>query len=293
VNEQAQGVEVQHVDVGQVAAHGVRGAAQFTGQVRGEAFQDPDGGFGGTQAFSLGRLATASTRPAARWQSGRWYDERPATTVPDRIRAIASMRGAAQENAIDTLGNEICHQGSSYSSTAPTVPFLLEIVRQPQIPRRDRLVALLLTIAVGLDSDLLYDQTKLSEYIAKQERDAAGWPKSRPRPVSWGPFIWLECYSSVRRAVPTLIRLLDDRSRGVRIHTAYLLAWFPSECHKSLPPLRRLMKAARRWDELANAILSVGLLEWQASVRSRSRTFVRPLLDDRREAVRYAAAVVL
>jgi hypothetical protein len=217
----------------------------------------------------------------------------PATTVPDRIRAVASMRGAAQENAIDTLGNEICHQGSSYSSTAPTVPFPLEIVRQPQIPRRDRLVALLLTIAVGLDSDLLDDQTKLSEYIAKQERDAAGWPKSRPRPVSWGPFIWLECYSSVRRAVPTLIRLLDDRSRGVRIHTAYLLAWFPSECHKSLPPLRRLMNAARRWDELANAILSVGLLEWQASVRSQSRTFVRPLLDDRREAVRYAAAVYL
>jgi hypothetical protein len=53
------------------------------------------------------------------------------------------------------------------------------------------------------------------------------------------------------------------------------------------------MMDAKRWDDLANSILCVGLLEWQADVSRSSRQFVRPLLKHRREQVRYAAAIYL
>jgi hypothetical protein len=51
------------------------------------------------------------------------------------------------------------------------------------------------------------------------------------------------------------------------------------------------MRSAKRWDELANSTLCVGLLEWQSAVGRTSRQFVRPLLTHRREEVRYAAAI--
>jgi hypothetical protein len=216
-----------------------------------------------------------------------------ATNIPDRIRAIVSSRGARQEAAIDEFGNDICHQGSSYSATAPCIPFICAIINNPRMPRRDQLVSLLLTIAIGLDRDMLYDGIRLTDYLARLEREAANWPASRPRPTSWGPFVCLETYFGVQRAVGGLIGRLHDKNRLVRIHTTYLLAWFPSKRRTTLPLLRTAMTSAKRWDELANSILCVGLLEWQAALKRTSHAVVHTMLGHRREEVRYAAAIYL
>ncbi|MGN6545008.1 MAG: hypothetical protein ACTHK7_08155, partial [Aureliella sp.] len=47
-----------------------------------------------------------------------------ASNIPERIRAVASSRGAAQIAAINELGNDICHQGSACSATIPCIPFI-------------------------------------------------------------------------------------------------------------------------------------------------------------------------
>ncbi|HUG71447.1 MAG TPA: hypothetical protein VMM76_27125, partial [Pirellulaceae bacterium] len=62
-----------------------------------------------------------------------------ASNIPDRIRTIASSRGAEQESAIDEFGNDICHQGSAYTATAPCVPFICQIIGNQRVPRRHRL----------------------------------------------------------------------------------------------------------------------------------------------------------
>ena len=216
-----------------------------------------------------------------------------ATNIPERIRAIASSRGAKQESAIDDFANDICHQGSAYAATVPCIPFICEIISNPRIPRRHRLISLLLTIAIGLDDDMFHDGTRITEYEIGQERAANEWPASKKRPTFWGPFVWLECYTAVQRTVPKLLTLLHDKNRLVRLHSQYLLAWFPKERRRTLGALRRSMNNADRWDDLANSILCVGLLEWHAAVTRTSRPFVRPLLKHRREQVRYAAAIYL
>lgn len=220
-----------------------------------------------------------------------WYG--PAPDIPQLLRALTCKDKKRQAQTLDTLGNKICHQASSCPATVPAIPFLLELLRVKSIPNRDQILSLLLHIAVGLDSDQLHYQARISDQLDLMESEASKLTERQKRKPNWGPLLGLKCYHSVRKGIPDFIRLLDDKNRAVRIHAAYILAWFPQHHRRVLPRLREKMRSVRRTDELANAILSVGLLEFQASVSRPSRAFVRPFLQDRRELLRYAAAIYL
>lgn len=217
----------------------------------------------------------------------------PATSVPDLIRGLTARDAQQQAETLDTLGNRICHQASTYQATAPAIPFLLELVRSPSIRNREQILSLLRTIAIGDDFDELSGQTKIVDELANMEEQAAAMTARQRRESMWGPVIRLACYSGVRKGVPDFIELLDVNIRSVRLEAAYNLAWFPRDVRKSLPRLRERMRSVGSPEELASLILSVGLLEFQASVARPARSFVRPLLNDRRQLIRYAAAFYL
>jgi hypothetical protein len=217
----------------------------------------------------------------------------PATSIPNLIRGLTCKDVQRQAKALGELGNRICHQASCSQATAPAIPYLLELARSLSIQNRERILALLQTIAIGLDFDQRYYQTKMADELAEWERQTASMTERQKRELSWGPAIGLACYSGVRIGVPDFISYLNDRNRRVRIQAAYILAWFPADYRKSLPRLRERMVTVRGTDERACSVLSVGLLEFQACVARPSRSFVRPLINDRRELVRYAAALYL
>lgn len=217
----------------------------------------------------------------------------PATSIPNLIRDLTCKDTQKQAETLDALGKQICHQASSSQATAPVIPFLLELIRSPSIRNRERILSLLQTIAIGLDFDQLYYQTKIADDLAKMEEQAATMTERQKRESNWGPVIGLACYSCVRKGVADFLDLLHDKNRSVRIQAAYNLSSFPADYRKTLPRLRETLRLARRTDELACSILSVGLLEFQASVARTSRSFVRPLIKDRRDLIRYAAALYL
>lgn len=216
-----------------------------------------------------------------------------ASKVPALLQLLRSRKDETQLAALDELSNLICHQADHCETTPYCVPFLLELVRTRSTRNRDRLLGLLLTIAVGLDSDELASQetilTGLEELNSRLKEPVNRRTRFRHRQAQ----IYLDCYDSVRKGVPDFVRFLDDRNLRLRIQAAYTLAWFPAHVRKTLPRLREKMRTSRRSHELANAIVSVGLLEFQASVSRTSRKFVRPFLDDKRELLRYAAAIYL
>lgn len=215
-----------------------------------------------------------------------------AESIPDRLRSLTIKNRQRQLAAIDELGNQICHQASICEATPPVIPYLLELIREPRILNRDRVIGLLRVIAVGLDFDQLHSQTKTTDWLAELELETAEWTRGRRRrssPAALG----LQCYAAVRRGVPDFIDLLDDKTKRVRQEAAYTLAWFPQDHRKTLPRLREHFHNARRADDIANLMLSVGLLEFQASAARTTRKAVLPHLRDRRLIVRYAAAIYL
>ncbi|MFG1606842.1 hypothetical protein [Actinoplanes sp. NPDC049265] len=60
----------------------------------------------------------------------------PATEVPGLIRALAGPDTVAADKARGSLGGSVVHQGTTYSASAPAVPFLVELVDDPAVPDR-------------------------------------------------------------------------------------------------------------------------------------------------------------
>jgi hypothetical protein len=70
-----------------------------------------------------------------------------ATNVPNLIRGLVSSEKELREKARFDLSSHVIHQGTLYSSTACTVPFLVELLQEPTIPDRETIASLLVFIA--------------------------------------------------------------------------------------------------------------------------------------------------
>ena len=72
-----------------------------------------------------------------------------ADDVPDLITALTSPNPKDWVAAIDSLHWTIYHQGAVYDSTAIAVPFLIELLHEPSVRCRGRIMELLAHIATG------------------------------------------------------------------------------------------------------------------------------------------------
>ncbi|MFI8293075.1 PBS lyase [Streptomyces sp. NPDC085614] len=74
----------------------------------------------------------------------------PADDVPELLRGLASADPAERELALDGMYGSVHHQGDVYDSTLACIPFLLELVADPEIQDRGAIVELLTSIG-GID----------------------------------------------------------------------------------------------------------------------------------------------
>ncbi|MEU9228932.1 hypothetical protein AB0D40_31745 [Streptomyces massasporeus] len=73
--------------------------------------------------------------------------EAPAGSVPSLLSRIAYADGTTVRLAVDELGDTVCALGFVVGeATAPTVPFLLELVGAPHVPCKEELMDLLASI---------------------------------------------------------------------------------------------------------------------------------------------------
>jgi hypothetical protein len=75
-----------------------------------------------------------------------------ADEVPIWLRALASPAGSKQLEALTELCGTIWHQGTVYSATAPTIPFLIELLEVPEAVVKAGILALLIECADGSGS---------------------------------------------------------------------------------------------------------------------------------------------
>ncbi|MEU9040453.1 MULTISPECIES: HEAT repeat domain-containing protein [unclassified Kitasatospora] len=69
-----------------------------------------------------------------------------AEEVPDLLAALASPDEQERADALDHYYSAVLHQGSIYSATTATLPFLIELVSDPAVPGRAAIVELLVSI---------------------------------------------------------------------------------------------------------------------------------------------------
>jgi hypothetical protein len=130
-----------------------------------------------------------------------------ATDVPDMLRGLLSDDRDERENAFDGLFWTIHHQGTIYDATAPAVPFLLELVADPEVRDRDRILHLLGAIAVGCGYAQVHQvyekpETRASEAYREGLAEERAW-QQQVRDAVW-------------RGWPVFLDLLHAEDDGLR-----------------------------------------------------------------------------
>ena len=185
-----------------------------------------------------------------------------AVDVPEQIRALASTNAKQREEALWELYGNIFHQGTRYEAAPYAIPFLYELIEDPTTPDKPQLVFFLVSLALGY-----------AEYFLPNGIDRDGLRNLDPSDADPSYL----CYQAVRSGVPTLLGLLNHGDESVRDAAVYALAWFPEHAETSLPQIESLLSSEKDQCNVANVILSLGLLSRSSGVpfdRSRLETYL-------------------
>ncbi|MEW2353375.1 HEAT repeat domain-containing protein [Spirillospora sp. NPDC029432] len=227
----------------------------------------------------------------------------PAEQIPEWLRALRSDASAARGQALQKLCDILFHQGERYVAAASTVPFLLALAADPTTPQRDRIIHLLVILAIGDEEESLPGGLDIAHWRAEIARMQAGiteheqrrhfehWitmaadqDERRWRASQWEIFsvaaerlrvgAGLAAYDAVGAGIGVIRDLLGDGDPALRAAAAYALGWFPEQAAESGPLLAMLLDTEDVPGVAVNAIISAGLLPSRALV-PRLQQFLR------------------
>ncbi|GAA2915820.1 hypothetical protein BXY51_009197 [Actinoplanes cyaneus] len=136
-----------------------------------------------------------------------------AEDVPDLLRALADPFGDWDQTLDELFGDNLLHQGTCYSATPPSLPFLARMIASGALPAKQRLdlYVWLLVAADRWADGLLADAGRAA---------AEGRP---PQPAAWS----LDVRFTVDEQVPALLTRWETEPPAVRFVLACLAALFP------------------------------------------------------------------
>lgn len=171
-----------------------------------------------------------------------------AEDVPQLIRDLADEDEETRNDAFFTAYGNIFHQGSRYEATAPAVPFLLEVLEQPEYADHAELLYLLAHLVMGysqaympfgfadeiagMREELAALRARPDAERAEDEKDSLGWGTDE----DWLGWI-VGITEEVRKGVPRYVRLLGADDPRVRVAAAFLMSWLPEDVELCGPAL--------------------------------------------------------
>jgi len=141
-----------------------------------------------------------------------------ADDVPDLLRALTDPYGDWDQTLDELFGDDLLHQGTCYSATAPTLPFLTRMIVSGALPAKQRLdlYVWLLIAADRWADDLLAD----ADRAAVQNR----FPTTDEQTQ--------EVHRTVAAQLPTLLARRNAEPPAVRFALACLAAFYPHHGHQ-------------------------------------------------------------
>ncbi|HEX2913280.1 MAG TPA: hypothetical protein VH186_20930 [Chloroflexia bacterium] len=157
----------------------------------------------------------------------------PASDVPGLLRELTSAEEEVRDAAYGELYSNIWHQGTVYEASSYAVPFLIELLEQPEVREKERVLGLLEAIAHGSSynaahADLtIFEKESQTEEYQREMQIQLGWVR--------------QAYLAVREGLPVYRVLLNHPEPAVRAGAADLLATFTEK--EEAPASARLLLA--------------------------------------------------
>ena len=174
------------------------------------------------------------------WASVRHFNG-PATDVPKLLRDLISTDKKTQSLAIHQLFGTIWRHGKVYPATAKAVPFLYEILGNPACSERFSILWLLGAIAKAISPA----QVSTSESKNGVEPETL-WAKN--------------AHGAVRQGVETVLDLLGEADKDLRLPAILLLASFPEDAARITPVLSSVLLNEKNAEARAGLGLALALL---------------------------------
>lgn len=209
--------------------------------------------------------------------------------IPGAIRELLSEDALVREIALRALWGVLEHQGNVYEASALAVPFLLEILTDPQTLDKRQLVHLLAHLGsrgryLGnwyqpLDTRLTFqhineDKSPVSQEIREYYRR---WEE--------------DTHQAFREGLSIFLSLLSDPDSAIRTESAFLLATFPEDRAKLLPTLIAQLQTEK--DEYVQCSLLLCLGHVLTPTLDASRLLQHYLAEGKTKLLQFTAARAL
>lgn len=158
----------------------------------------------------------------------------PARDVPQLFKALTSEDATTRDRALDRLSASLCHQGTTYSATAPSVPLFIELLQSPDTHDKHEILVLLRCFALGSDED------EFAGPLPTAQEDASN-----------------SALPALLEGLSLYLQLLTDPDPKIRAASSYLLTCFAGAEPSVTEELFRALSAEA--DPLAQGSLILNL----------------------------------
>lgn len=165
----------------------------------------------------------------------------PATDVPILLQQVASGDQAQRNNAFYKLYGNVFHQGSRYSASPHVIPFLWQMIADPQHPAWVRCVRFAVDLLLGFPE---------AHYGKGLQTDHFYWKESLHK----------ELLNEYEKGAPLLRELLAKTDSYYWPWIAYALTWMPSGREQNMALLLQAWGEGRYPLDRAQILLSLSYL---------------------------------
>ncbi len=196
-----------------------------------------------------------------------------AEEVPQWLRQLMSLDPEVRSKAANNLGASICHQGWICPATGYTVPFLIELLREPNTLAKKEILGLLIDIA---------EADPLSEENWRDNARVQSWrvPKHIP---------FKDAYAEVYAGLSTYIDLVQDDKLPVRMMAVKILTHFPEAREDVRNIFLQELQRQITLPEQANLLISLRTISKPEDLSF----FLDIMHSEKPELLKFAAALVV
>ena len=168
-----------------------------------------------------------------------------ASDVPELIRSLASKDEEERKNALWELYGNIFHQGTRYEATPYAIPFIFELIRDPQVLDKASLIKFTVDLALGYPEAFLPKGPNVEDWMidAEQLKEEEETEELDEIDEDWLKHIdaFIDSYKSVLNEVQTYYKFLDNKDPELKIMAIFAIAWFRELASESVTKIRPLI----------------------------------------------------
>ena len=220
-----------------------------------------------------------------------------ASDVPQLIRNLASKDINLRDQALYELYGNIFHQGTRYQATPYAIPFIFELIRQPETPDKVDLIKFSVDLALGYPEAYLPKGPNVEDWVidAEQLREEAESEDIGDIDEDWLKHIdsFIDSYKATLKEISTYYACLESKDLDIKIMAIFAIAWFREESKTSINKMRTIIKSASDDKIIANSLISLSMLDSYLEDKSDEQLFRKYLAESNSILVKICAAIAL